>query len=53
MDSPTVPISGLSLGTYFCYLTDQGRLGYLEYAGSDSTPGAGKLYLEFTTWKNP
>ncbi|MFZ5908846.1 MAG: NBR1-Ig-like domain-containing protein [Chloroflexota bacterium] len=53
MDSPTLPISGLSLGTYFCYLTDQGRLGYLEYAGSDTTPGAGKLYLEFTTWKNP
>lgn len=53
MDSPTIPIAGLSLGTYFCYLTDQGRLGYLEYAGSDLTPGAGKLYLEFTTWNKP
>ncbi len=53
MDSPTIPIASMSLGTYFCYLTDQGRLGYLEYAGSDTTPGAGKLYLEFTTWKNP
>lgn len=53
MDSPTVPISSLSLGTYFCYLTDQGRFGYLEYAGSDLTLGAGKLYLEFTTWNKP
>ncbi len=53
MDSPTIPIASMGLGTYFCYLTDQGRLGYLEYAGSDTTPGAGKLYLEFTTWKNP
>ncbi|MCJ7434603.1 MAG: NBR1-Ig-like domain-containing protein [Anaerolineales bacterium] len=53
MDSPSVPISGMSLGTYFCYVTDEGRFGYLEYAGSDSTPGAGKLFLEFTTWKKP
>ncbi len=53
MDNPTVPIASMRLGTYFCYLTDQGRLGYLEYAGSDTTPGAGKLYLEFTTWNKP
>jgi len=53
MDSPTVPASSLSLGTFFCYVTDQGRFGYLEYAGSDTTPGAGKLYLEFTTWNKP
>jgi hypothetical protein len=53
MDSPTVPINSLSLGTFFCYVTDEGRFGYLEYAGSDSTPDAGKLYLEFTTWNNP
>lgn len=53
MDSPTIPINSLSLGTYFCYVTDQARFGFLEYAGSDTTPGAGKLYLEFTTWSKP
>ena len=51
MDSPTVPIVGMSLGTYYCYLTDEGRLGYLDFAGYDSTVGASKLYLEYTTWK--
>lgn len=50
MDSPSIPITSMSLGTYFCYVTDEGRFGFLEYAGSDATPDTGKLYLEFTTW---
>jgi len=53
MDSPSVPITGMSLGTYYCYFTDAGRLGFLEFAGFDSTPGASKLFLSFTTWNKP
>jgi hypothetical protein len=48
MDSPTIPIDELKVGDYFCYLTDEGRLGYLSYQGS---PAPGLVHISFITWK--
>jgi hypothetical protein len=44
-----VTVNGLAIGTYLCYKTDQGRLGWARITAFDAV--AGTITLNILTWK--
>ncbi len=51
MSTAPIPVESLSQGTYLCYLTNQGRLGWALLTGFDEADYT--LDLEILTWALP
>jgi hypothetical protein len=51
MSAAPVAVESLSIGSYLCYRTDQGLVGWMRLAGVDA--GDTALTLEILTWTQP